>query len=222
VIDDDLPLAGTAVLLRDGAAGLEVLMIERPDRGSFAGAWVFPGGGLEQIDRMPGAEIVDDARRTAARETAEEVGLTVDPDALVPLSRWTPPPVPPAGAPKRIRTWFYVGAGADAALTLSADEVVTASWVSPAAVLARHARGEIRLYPPTWVTLHGLTAHADVAAALEAARDAAPRMFATMIRGRVFVWEPDVACDESVELAASGPRHRLHAETLPWWYEVSG
>ena len=222
MIDDDLPLAGTAVLLRDGAAGLEVLMIERPDRGSFAGAWVFPGGGLEQIDRMPGAEIVDDARRTAARETAEEVGLTVDPDALVPLSRWTPPPVPPAGAPKRIRTWFYVGAGADAALTLSADEVVTASWVSPAAVLARHARGEIRLYPPTWVTLHDLTVHADVAAALDAARDAAPRVFATVVRGRVFLWAPDVACDENVELAASGPRHRLHAETLPWRYEVSG
>ena len=219
--DDHLPLAGTAVLLRDGTDGVEVLMIERPDRGSFAGAWVFPGGGLEESDRMPGAELVDDARRAAARETAEEVGLAIDPDELVTLSRWTPPTAPPAGAPKRIRTWFYVGAASDAELTPSAAEVVTAAWVQPGAVLARHGRGEIRLYPPTWVTLHGLTAHGDVASALQAARDAAPGMFATVIRERVFVWEPDVACDESVELAASGPRHRLHAEALPWRYEVS-
>ena len=37
--------ACTVVLLRDGDAGLETLMLERPRTSrSFAGAWVFPGG----------------------------------------------------------------------------------------------------------------------------------------------------------------------------------
>ena len=39
--DPAIPVAATVVLLRDAGDGLEVLMIERPDRGSFAGAWVF-------------------------------------------------------------------------------------------------------------------------------------------------------------------------------------
>jgi len=215
--DDALLRAGTALLVRDGADGLEVLMIERPDRGSFAGAWVFPGGVVEPVDAV--GDEIDDARRAAARETAEEVGLVVEADALVPFSCWTPPTTLPAGARKRVRTWFFVGAAADADLVLSEAEVVTAAWVRPGAMLARHERGEIRLFPPTWVTLHDLSAHPDVTAALAAARAQAPRSFATLVRGTVFVWEPDAAYDESVGLTASGPRHRLLTDTLPWQYE---
>ena len=48
--DPAIPVAATVVLLRDSSSGLEVLMIEWPDRGSFAGAWVFPGGKLEVDD----------------------------------------------------------------------------------------------------------------------------------------------------------------------------
>ena len=44
---DDLPVAGTAVLLRPTPEGFAVLLMRRPDRGSFAGAWVFPGGKVE-------------------------------------------------------------------------------------------------------------------------------------------------------------------------------
>ena len=45
-------VAATVVLLRDSADGPEVLLLERPrHRGSFAGAWVFPGGGVDPDDR---------------------------------------------------------------------------------------------------------------------------------------------------------------------------
>lgn len=216
-----LPLAGTAVLVRDGDAGLEVLMIERPDHGSFAGAWVFPGGMVEPSDAAPGLGDVDDARRAAARETAEEVGLAIEPEDLVPLSRWTPPENPPVGAPKRVCTWFYLGAAADAELALSAAEVVSAAWVRPGDVLQRHGAGRIRLYPPTWVTLHGLAAPTDTAAALADAQHRTPPEFASARRGRVFLWQPDVAYERSAELAASGPRHRLVADSLPWRYEFA-
>ncbi|WP_158251546.1 NUDIX domain-containing protein [Cryobacterium sp. M91] len=48
-----LGVAATVVLLRDGAEGPEVLLLERPrHRGSFAGAWVFPGGGVDPEDRL--------------------------------------------------------------------------------------------------------------------------------------------------------------------------
>lgn len=47
-------VAATVVLLRDSPDGPEVLLLERPrHRGSFAGAWVFPGGGVDPDDRLP-------------------------------------------------------------------------------------------------------------------------------------------------------------------------
>ena len=101
---DDLPVAATVVILRDTADGPQVLLIERPDRGSFAGAWVFPGGKLDDADHRPGDAEEDTARRAAVRETVEEVGLVVDAADLVTLSCWDPPP----GLKVRIRTWFFV------------------------------------------------------------------------------------------------------------------
>ncbi|WP_336500962.1 NUDIX domain-containing protein [Microbacterium paraoxydans] len=195
--DEDLPLAGTAVLLRPAADGFQVLLLRRPSRGSFADAWVFPGGKVEPGDRQPGAAKVDDARRAAARETAEEVGLTAR--DLVPLSEWRPP----AEAPVRIRTWFFLALAPDAEPSPSADEVVELAWVSPAEALARHASGEWRLFPPTWLTLHRLSAFTDVDAAL--ASGGAVELFQTQVRdeGRVFGWTQGT----------------LHAHTLPWRFE---
>ena len=104
-IDPAAAMAGTVVLLRDGAAGLEVLMLERPDRGSFAGAWVFPGGKVDADDRVGPTDSEEDVARSAGvRETHEEVGLGVDSADLVTLSVWNPP----AGLPLRIRTWFFL------------------------------------------------------------------------------------------------------------------
>ncbi|HEX5858760.1 MAG TPA: NUDIX domain-containing protein, partial [Microbacterium sp.] len=55
--DPGIPVAATVILARDGADGLEVLLIERPDRGSFAGAWVFPGGKLDPGDAGPQGDV---------------------------------------------------------------------------------------------------------------------------------------------------------------------
>lgn len=44
--------ASTVVLVRSGARGPEVLLLRRPSRSSFAaGAWVFPGGRVDESDR---------------------------------------------------------------------------------------------------------------------------------------------------------------------------
>ena len=82
--------AATVVCLRDGAAGLEVLLGRRSSKLAFhGGAWVFPGGRIDPED-YPGGVVSEDpdavhtaARTAAAREAMEEAGLVVDPDSLV-------------------------------------------------------------------------------------------------------------------------------------------
>ncbi|WP_217183489.1 NUDIX domain-containing protein [Streptomyces sp. AC495_CC817] len=190
--DHELPVAGTVVVLRPAPEGFEVLLMRRPERGSFAGAWVFPGGKVEPGDHMQGADEADDARRAGVREVAEEVGLDVD--DLVVVSRWEPP----AEAPVRIRTWFFLALAPSQEVRASSQEVAEAVWIAPADALARHAAGEWRLFPPTWVTLHGLCGFADAESALAAGGQA--RAFRTVIDGTVFSWE-------------SG---RLETAELPW------
>ncbi|KJL46793.1 hypothetical protein RS84_03434 [Microbacterium hydrocarbonoxydans] len=180
-VPEELPVAGTVVLLRTGAHGMEVLLMRRPERGSFGGAWVFPGGKVEDIDRMPDSSEADDARRAGIRETFEEVGLVVS--DLVALSRWVPPPE----APRRIRTWFFVARAAGDDVHAAADEVVEHVWITPAAALDQHAAGAWTMFPPTWMTLHDLTTFGDVSAVLAAA--GRHRSFATRVDGTAFVWE---------------------------------
>ena len=221
--DPAVPVAATVVLLRDGAHGLEVLMIERPDRGSFAGAWVFPGGKLEDADRGADDEPEESvARRAGVRETHEETGLALDAGALVALSCWDPPP----GLALRIRTWFFVTHADAGALTLSADEVVAAEWLRPADALARHGQGGFTLYPPTWVTLHGLADHADAESVAGAARLGGVQRFETVDRrggeGPLLLWQGDEEWDPDAAAAASGSRHRLEIGALPWRYQRTG
>lgn len=64
--------AGVAVVLREGPQSAEVLLIERahhPDD-PWSGHMAFPGGRMEDSD--------DSTRTTAARETFEEVGLSLE------------------------------------------------------------------------------------------------------------------------------------------------
>lgn len=228
---EEMPVAATVVIARDGARGPEVLLIERPDRGSFAGAWVFPGGKLDPVDRegdesAGGAADELAARHAAVRETLEETGLVLDPEALVPISRWSPPP----GLPLRILTWFFVTrAPEDASLELSADEAVSATWARPADVLERHGRGELTLYPPTWVTLHELAGRSDVDDLLAMARLGGVHSYETLARrgpsGPYMLWQEDADYDADAAAEASGSRgrarHRLSIGDLPWIYERS-
>ena len=49
-----LPLpSATLMLLRCARGGIEVLMLKRPSGAAFGGAWVFPGGTLDNADRDP-------------------------------------------------------------------------------------------------------------------------------------------------------------------------
>jgi 8-oxo-dGTP pyrophosphatase MutT (NUDIX family) len=234
--DGPIGVAATVVLLRDSADGPEVLLLERPrDRGSFAGAWVFPGGGVDEDDRVPtdaavpvGAEVPPQAaeqraaRRAAIREVREETGLEVAPEALLASALW----IPPRSAPKRLRTWFYLAAAPHGPIVLSEDEVIDYAWLRPEVALERHASALMTLVAPTWVTLHGLQGHGTVADIVGDAGQRGLAQYETRIgaseRGPVLFWAGDVAYEDDALIEQTGGRHRLEIGLVPWVYTASG
>jgi 8-oxo-dGTP pyrophosphatase MutT (NUDIX family) len=216
--------AATVVLVRDAPAGggLEVLMLHRTSKGAFGGMWVFPGGRVEDDDRRADDDGDEPAaRRAAVREAAEECGLSVDPNDVVLLSRWTPPPI----APKRFATWFFLARVPTGEVVVDGGEIVDHRWLTPAAVLEQRDLGEVELAPPTWMTLNALTAASDVDDAL--ARAAARRpvihyetRWCTLEGGAVAMWAGDAGYDTS-DAEVEGPRHRLWMMPTGWWFEQS-
>lgn len=211
--------AATVVLLRDTPVGPECLMLRKNSGQSFGGAWVFPGGRVEPGDG-DGAE---GSRRAAVREAAEETGLVLDPDDLVPLAHWLPPPE----APKRFATWFFASALPHGAsdVVVDGNEIGDHVWTTAASALGRHRAGEIELVPPTWVTLHRLAGARGVDEALAEIRAGRVEHFQTHIVDDggvpVCLWAPDAAY-EARDVAAPGARHRLIMDPAGWRYERSG
>ena len=157
--------AATVILLRGGTETLEVLLVKRnPAMRFMGGAWVFPGGA---VDNAEGSD--DAAHRVAAlRELEEESAVRIDdPAGLVPFSRW----ITPAQVKKRFDTWFYLApAPDDAAPRCDGEECVDLGWFTPAAALQAHKDGEILLVFPTIKTLEQLGAFATADELLEHTR----------------------------------------------------
>jgi 8-oxo-dGTP pyrophosphatase MutT (NUDIX family) len=237
--------AATVIPLRDGGAGLEVLLLRRNRRGSFAGMWVFPGGRVDEADAKAAAsDVLPDvalaggvalagvgvespadlaaARRAAVREAEEEAGVRLDPEDLAVLSWW----LPPGEAARRFSTWFFLAPfTVGEPVTVDQGEIYEYRWISPEGAMAAHRQGEISLAPPTWLTLLGLAGFADTASAMAATRATPPRQHVTraVIDGTSLtatVWEGDAAWeDPTVGLDAPGPRHRVVLDPAGWRYE---
>jgi 8-oxo-dGTP pyrophosphatase MutT (NUDIX family) len=136
--------AATVIVLRGGGDTLEVLLVKRNPQARFmGGAWVFPGGAVDEREGEG-----DRALRAAGlRELREEAGITLtDPSALVPFSRW----ITPAQVKTRFDTWFYLAPLPDGASPeVDGNEVVDARWYAPAAALEAGREGELLLVFPT-------------------------------------------------------------------------
>lgn len=153
-------MAAAVIALRDGADGLQVLVGQRTRRARFMGGfWVFPGGRVEAGDGAGEAGW----RAAAAREAREEVGLDVDPDALVPFDRW----VTPEALPMRFDTAFFLaGVPHDVPVRIDGEEIVDSRWATPATLLADAEAGAAIVAFPTLRQLEALAAWPTVAAAL--------------------------------------------------------
>jgi len=209
------------VLVRDGDAGLEVLLARRSSKLAFhGGAWVFPGGRIDAAD-YAGApdDLFEAARRAAAREAKEEAGVDVHAHTLVHVSNWTTPEI----SPKRFATWFFVGEVAGGEAVADGVESDRLHWFRPDDAISARDAGEIELAPPQWVTLLWLRDHGTVMEVLRAAEagepiDFTPRFHFIEGDGAICVYREDVAYDDVELLEAAGRRHRLYLREAAWEY----
>jgi 8-oxo-dGTP pyrophosphatase MutT (NUDIX family) len=189
--------AATILLLRDGAEGLEVLMICRAREMDFAaGALVFPGGRVEEADALlaPSGDALGAFRIGAIREAWEETGLllahppgpddavetefhthlrekgvTPDHGALTHFAHW----ITPAHSPKRFDTHFFLAAAPEGQEAVhDGHEAVEALWIHPGKAVEEAEAGRRTLVFATRLNLLRLARFATVAEAVAAARAA--------------------------------------------------
>lgn len=97
--------------------------------------------------------------------------LTLRSDLLAPWSRW----ITPESEPRRFDTYFFVAALPAGQVTRDVSgEADHTMWIRPADAVARAASGEVRMLPPTLVTLREIGACPDLDAVWAAAAARTP------------------------------------------------
>lgn len=187
--------AATILLLRDGRAGLEVLMVCRAREVDFAsGALVFPGGRVETTDAAlaPPEDPLGAFRVAAIREAWEESGILlahppgpeIPPEgeflahlharglrphhaALTPFAHW----ITPAHSPKRFDTHFFLAHAPEGQEAIhDGREAVEALWVRPAEAVEEADAGRRTLVFATRLNLLRLAQWNSAEAAIAAAQ----------------------------------------------------
>src|SRR5215218_7762067 len=129
--------AASVILLRDSERGLETYLLHRHARMPFAASMVvFPGGRVDPADTFGSG---DPILRCAIRETAEETGVRLSDNDLVPWAHW----ITPEPEPRRYDTQFFLARmPTDQEARDISGETDRAEWDTPAAALAAADRGE--------------------------------------------------------------------------------
>lgn len=220
-LSDPSPLipAATVILLRDGASGPEVLMLRRnKSLKAFGGVWVFPGGRVDAAD-APGADEITRARATAVRETSEETGLDISGEDFAVLSKW----IPPVQEKRRFATWFFVARAPDMDVVIDDGEIHDFRWIGVKEAVELTPNAEMRIMPPTYVSLHSLMSFPDVETAIDGVHALEPELFETRFTqaegGFMTLWPGDCAYD-SLDLSMSGQKRRLFAGAEHWDYQT--
>ncbi len=222
VIHEDVPVrpASTVVLLRDGRSGLQTLMLRRNKALIFAGgAWVFPGGALEEGDFGPDADDLEfAARNAAAREAAEESGLAPHPEHMVQLSHWTTP----VGEPKRFSTWIFAApVASDDEVMIDGSEIHDSSWLGVREAVSRHEAGQMNMLPPTYITLCNLARYDSVRQLIDTERETpVPEVFPrfTVDGDQVVVLFRGDSGYATGDAGTPGARHRAGLVEGTWAY----
>ena len=179
IVDDRIREAASAVVARDGADGLEVLVLERGASSRFLPGYVaFPGGSRDDEDRELGLRwfgTEDEAMRACAiRELVEEVSLALTGDGFVAadslevvdlappmvgqlpeIAHWIAPPRVPVRFDTR---YFAIRSSSDVDPKPDGGETADAWWVSPRRLLEDWTQARRRLYWPTFFTVSEIAA----------------------------------------------------------------
>jgi len=178
-MDEGLRKAASVIVARNGADGLEVVVLERGGRSRFLPGYVaFPGGSVDEDD----AELAqrwfgtpaESARSCAVRELLEEVGLALTagglhesaartlealssspptPDQLPEVAHWVAPSQVPVRFDAR---YFALEAPTGLHLVPDGDETAAAWWASPRELLEAWRTGQRKLYWPTYFTVQAI------------------------------------------------------------------
>jgi endoribonuclease LACTB2 len=184
-VSEPLRRAASVIAARDGAAGLEVLVVQRGGSTRFLPGYVaFPGGSTDEGDASLAERWFGDraelARACAVRELFEEVGLALTADGLVeaggsPLESLGSPPrleqlseiahwVAPAEVPVRFDArYFAVEAPAGLQPAPDGAETADAWWASPSDLLEDWRAERRKLYWPTYFTMRTIAPCSTVA-----------------------------------------------------------
>lgn len=211
--------SATVMLLHYHNDRLEVLLVQRNSRTKTnAGAWVFPGGHIDQEDYHGSDDDFFAAQHAAVRETKEETGLIISTDDLHWFAHWTTP----VEAPRRYATWFFVAAITDNAdIKVDGEEIVDFMWCTPERALKLHRDNEIEITPPTFVSLKELSVFQLIEEALhyfaqQPAQTFNPRPIISDA-ARVILYEQDAGYEQR-QIDCEGARHRLIMTTECWEY----
>jgi 8-oxo-dGTP pyrophosphatase MutT (NUDIX family) len=145
-------LAGTCVLLRDTDDGVEILLLRRNANLAFAGgAWVFPGGAVDQEEIDSSSTLEEATRKATAREISEECGLLVNEQDLIHFCNWTTP----KGEKRRFATWFFVAKVGDGKgdVVIDGGEIHDFRWIGAREAIDLHHSGGLPLMPPTYLSV---------------------------------------------------------------------
>ncbi|HEY7659173.1 MAG TPA: hypothetical protein VIC58_01085 [Actinomycetota bacterium] len=176
-MSEEIRLAASALVGRDGPDGLEVLVLERGASSRFLPGYVaFPGGSTDGADealaRRWFGSSTEAGRACAVRELVEEVSLvltstglgpgrSLDPidalppssDQLVEVAHW----VAPEHVPVRFDARYYaVRSPADLMPHPDGSETADAWWAAPSSLLEDWQRGRRRLFWPTFFTMRAI------------------------------------------------------------------
>lgn len=230
------------LLLRDSPAGPSTLLLRRVATMAFAPRMhVFPGGRVDPVDHGGEVEVCGDlpalAERAssdvpglralyacAVRETWEEVGVdlavrrsdggrVVDAAEVPIVGHW----VTPEDEPRRYDVRFLAAVVENGAGDLRTTEADRATWLTPADALAKTARGELPMLPPTRSMLRRITGFDRAGEALAALAAEPVRPLLPRRRAGTRVWDlVDARTGEVVQAGIRRPQPR-ETDGRPAW-----
>lgn len=229
IVDTPPRDAATVVILRDGVAGPEVLLLKRhTDSKDLGGAFVFPGGKRDEADASPESlgrleQALDELHAqlgepeitpvhaaslfvAALREAQEECGLELNSTHLRPWSRWVTPRMPSMMS-KRFDTRFFLARAPAEQTAIHDDHETTESiWITPRNALIQYWDGQMMLAPPQIMSLSHLILYSNVQQALEAAAQRRPPII-----------QPEPFDQEGTRVICypGDPRHPIQERALP-------